>query len=371
MRDHALLIIPLLIVSISANLRAAAQTSSGRQENGPAVGQKIPDFKGRDQFGHEQTLASLMGKKGLVLLFVRSADWCPYCKEQLAQLQKAQSRFLQQGLKLAAISYDNVETLEAFAHEQHIEYSLIADPQSEIIRLFGLMDPNEDAASVHPSARKGFALPGFLVLNRQGVVTEKFFGNYFYDRYTPNNVIGKLFPELMETSVQPVVAPQLQFVAKQSDHDVIFGSRITLAADITLPPGMHVYAPGQKKYQPIRLIIDSVGESPMDSAYLGTASYPPPAAKLLPAIHERVPVYEGHFNITQDLVIIPPESMRLILDDPDMKNESLNLKVQGRLIYQACDAKICYPPAQAGITWDLTLHSLYWHSASESKGKHH
>jgi hypothetical protein len=39
------------------------------------VGQKAPEFSGRDQFGHEQNLATLKGAKGTVLLFFRSADW--------------------------------------------------------------------------------------------------------------------------------------------------------------------------------------------------------------------------------------------------------------------------------------------------------
>ena len=44
-------------------------------EKGPPVGQKLPAFTARDQFGKQQTLASLAGAHGLVLLFVRSADW--------------------------------------------------------------------------------------------------------------------------------------------------------------------------------------------------------------------------------------------------------------------------------------------------------
>ena len=44
-------------------------------ERGPAVGEKIPPFSARDQFGKEQSLASLTRERGLVLLFVRSADW--------------------------------------------------------------------------------------------------------------------------------------------------------------------------------------------------------------------------------------------------------------------------------------------------------
>jgi hypothetical protein len=42
---------------------------------GLAVGQKAPDFSVRDQFGREQTLETLKGPKGTVLLIFRSADW--------------------------------------------------------------------------------------------------------------------------------------------------------------------------------------------------------------------------------------------------------------------------------------------------------
>ena len=42
---------------------------------GLSVGQKAPAFSARDQFGREQSLASLKGPKGTVLLFFRSADW--------------------------------------------------------------------------------------------------------------------------------------------------------------------------------------------------------------------------------------------------------------------------------------------------------
>ncbi len=42
---------------------------------GLAVGQKAPAFSMIDQFGHIQTLDSLKGSKGTVLLFFRSADW--------------------------------------------------------------------------------------------------------------------------------------------------------------------------------------------------------------------------------------------------------------------------------------------------------
>jgi len=42
---------------------------------GLAVGQKAPAFSVRDQFGRVQTLDTLKGTNGTVLLFFRSADW--------------------------------------------------------------------------------------------------------------------------------------------------------------------------------------------------------------------------------------------------------------------------------------------------------
>jgi hypothetical protein len=42
---------------------------------GLAVGQKAPAFSARDQSGRAQTLESLRGANGTVLLFFRSADW--------------------------------------------------------------------------------------------------------------------------------------------------------------------------------------------------------------------------------------------------------------------------------------------------------
>jgi AhpC/TSA family len=44
------------------------------------VGQKAPAFSARDQFGQEQTLETLQGAKGTILLFYRSADWVPIAK---------------------------------------------------------------------------------------------------------------------------------------------------------------------------------------------------------------------------------------------------------------------------------------------------
>jgi hypothetical protein len=42
---------------------------------GPQVGERVPDFSLPDQNGKAQTLQSILGPKGAMLVFIRSADW--------------------------------------------------------------------------------------------------------------------------------------------------------------------------------------------------------------------------------------------------------------------------------------------------------
>jgi hypothetical protein len=42
---------------------------------GPQVGQRVPDFSLPDQAGRVHTLDSIMGPRGAMLVFLRSADW--------------------------------------------------------------------------------------------------------------------------------------------------------------------------------------------------------------------------------------------------------------------------------------------------------
>ena len=42
---------------------------------GPKVGEVVPDFELRDQNGTPRRLSSLMGPRGAMLVFYRSADW--------------------------------------------------------------------------------------------------------------------------------------------------------------------------------------------------------------------------------------------------------------------------------------------------------
>lgn len=54
---------------------AGAQQPVDVTRLGPQVGQEAPAFTLNDQHGRPTTLQSVMGPKGLMILFFRSADW--------------------------------------------------------------------------------------------------------------------------------------------------------------------------------------------------------------------------------------------------------------------------------------------------------
>jgi hypothetical protein len=65
-----------LAVLATVPLRAQApRTRVDVSKLGPQVGQRVPDFSLLDQSGRVRTLQSVMGPRGAMLVFLRSADW--------------------------------------------------------------------------------------------------------------------------------------------------------------------------------------------------------------------------------------------------------------------------------------------------------
>jgi hypothetical protein len=58
-----------------AGLVLVALGSLLAREYGPAIGSQMPDFALPDQDGKSHSLKGLLGPKGAVILFFRSADW--------------------------------------------------------------------------------------------------------------------------------------------------------------------------------------------------------------------------------------------------------------------------------------------------------
>jgi peroxiredoxin len=156
---------------------------------GPPVGTKAPDIGTRpDQTGKPRTLGDLMGKNGLVLLFFRSADWCPFCKAQLIDVNGGVAEIEKRGYAVAALSYDSPEILAAFTAKRNIAYTLLSDPKSEVIDLYKLRDPQ------YPPGSRAYGVPRpiIFVLDPDGIIKAKLYEESFKDRPPVTAVISKL-----------------------------------------------------------------------------------------------------------------------------------------------------------------------------------
>ena len=245
---------------------------------------------------------------------------------------------------MAAISYDSSAILMDFANRRHIRFPLLADAESKVIRSFNVL--NAEAKGM----TKGMAHPGFFYIDENGVIREKYFEAKYIDRFTANNVIGKLFPELAQEVSESLEAPHLELTLSQSDRTVVPGSRVTLIAEVQLPPGVHVYAPGAKGYKSIQLVLTKSGGVESEPV-----SYPNSKILYFEPIQEQVPVFEDKFRITQDVTIgfsKAGDGVRALL------SSEKKIAIAGELRYQACTSKLCYPPTSAPVKWELKVEPL-------------
>ncbi len=101
------------------------------------------------------------------------------------ELQRNLDAIRQQGLGLAAISYDSVAVLKNFTDRQHITFPLLSDPESKIIRAFDIL--NETVAP--GTAFYGIPNPGTYVIDPQGRVVSKHFEDDYRERVSATDIL--------------------------------------------------------------------------------------------------------------------------------------------------------------------------------------
>ncbi len=156
---------------------------------GPAVGSYIPDaFNVRDASGAELSYADVSGEQGVVLAFVRSASWCPFCQSQMKDLQNIAADLKEKGYELAVLSYDAPEVLNQFAKKQSITYTLLSDEGSKVIDAFDVRDPQygEDSMAY------GVPQPVIFIIDPQGMVKGKLALEGYRDRPPLEDVMAEV-----------------------------------------------------------------------------------------------------------------------------------------------------------------------------------
>ena len=72
---HRSFLLAAVLLALPSQFPAAQQAPVDVAALGPKVGEQLPDFRLTDQAGRTWTRESIMGPRGAMLVFFRSADW--------------------------------------------------------------------------------------------------------------------------------------------------------------------------------------------------------------------------------------------------------------------------------------------------------
>lgn len=99
-------------------------------------GELVPDFTLMDQNGVEHTLSQYRGKKVLVYFYPK--DMTAGCTVQAEGLRDAMDNFSGLDVQVFGISKDTVASHKKFVEKHHLNFPLLADPETKVIQAYGV-----------------------------------------------------------------------------------------------------------------------------------------------------------------------------------------------------------------------------------------
>jgi peroxiredoxin len=295
---------------------------------------KIPAFSLPDQNGRVRSLEDISGPAGAMIVFYRSADWCPFCKSQLVELNENVERLKKRRLGLAAISYDSVAVLKNFSERRDIRIPLLSDSSSSVIRAFGILNQ----AVPKNSPFQGIPNPMTYIVDADGVIQSVFAEENPDTRFTVGAVLSEAAPGFTGTEIHN---KKISLTTSASDSTIRGGEHIRLFIRVKLMPRMHVYAPAVEGY--IATDWKMAADGPAGAR---PVVYPKARMMRLPAIDETVPVFEGEFTLARDVVLKTAKNLAGVVD-------SGHVVLEGTFRYQACDDRKCYTPEDIPLKWSF------------------
>jgi len=99
------------------------------------------------------------------------ADWCPYCKNEMAALEPVYRQYRDRGLFILAVNVmQSPAVAKAFVARIGISYDILLDSQGDAMRRYGVM-----------------GLPMTFIVDRQGIVRTR--------------IVGESTPEVFEKAI--------------------------------------------------------------------------------------------------------------------------------------------------------------------------
>lgn len=131
------------------------------------IGDRIPEFLGKDQYGNEIKASDYRGKKIVLYTYPRANT--PGCTAEACSLEQHKDALAEHGYTIIGISRDKAETQAKFSEKYALSFPLIADTETELLQTLGAWGEKTN----YGKTTMGIIRTTFLV-NEEGIV-EKIF----------------------------------------------------------------------------------------------------------------------------------------------------------------------------------------------------
>ncbi len=129
------------------------------------VGDKAPQFSGRDTQGNPVSLADFKGRK--LVLYFYPKDNTPGCTAEACDFRDNYHRFISRGYAVVGVSKDSEESHKKFSEKYSLPFPLVADPDLEILKAYEAWgEKNMYGKKTMGTLRKTY------VIDENGVITD-------------------------------------------------------------------------------------------------------------------------------------------------------------------------------------------------------
>ncbi len=238
-----------------------------------------------------------------------------------------------------ALSYDEADALRDFRDAHGITYTLLSDPDSDVIRSFGIVNTLIDPTD-HPWY--GIPYPGTYVVNPEGAITHKFFDNSLAVRAGREQLLRAAHGQpTLELKVSETAPDEVQ-VSVALDGDTLAPTvQKDLVVSFRVPSGRHVYAePAPRGSVAVDVALDEnkrLVERPLVR--------PRSAPHTLAGTSESFQVYDGVFELRLPLTV----------NGAVGGGGRTDISISGEVCWQSCDDEVCDIPAHQRFEIELPV----------------
>lgn len=154
--------------SIGGNKNVVSPLDAYKQTN-----TKAPDFTLKDVNGRTFSLSSLKGK---VILLNFWATWCPPCKAEMPSMNQLYNEIKAKRFEVVAVSSDrSLSNVKEFLSKSRVDFTVLFDEKKTVTREY-----------------KVFSMPTTFLIDRNGLIVEKYYGEYDWTDSEVRKQIEKL-----------------------------------------------------------------------------------------------------------------------------------------------------------------------------------